>query len=103
MITTCTIVLWCSCLCVFCFIKNKQLDKDKIILELMIKVDSLMKRVQQLEYFEAENKKLRIENTGLKHRLFKYEHPKNSNNSSVPPLSLIHISEPTRRTPISYA
>jgi transposase len=51
----------------------------------MIKVDSLMKRVKQLEYFEAENKKLRIENTGLKHRLFKYEHPKNSNNSSVPP------------------
>lgn len=51
----------------------------------MAKVDSLMKRVEQLEHFEVENKKLRIENTDLKHRLSKYEHPKNSNNSSIPP------------------
>jgi len=61
------------------------LDKDKIILELLAKVDSLMKRVEQLEYFEVENKKLRVENTDLKHRLSKYEHPKNSSNSSIPP------------------
>ena len=61
------------------------MDKDKNILGLIAKVDSLMKRVQQLEHFEVENKKLRIENTDLKHRLSKYEHPKNSNNSSIPP------------------
>ncbi len=51
----------------------------------MIKVDSLIKRVQQLEQFEQENKKLRIENINLQHRLSRYEHPKNSNNSSIPP------------------
>lgn len=61
------------------------MDKDKIILELIAKVESLMKRVQQLEHFEEEIKKLRIENADLKRRLSKYEHPKNSNNSSVPP------------------
>ena len=52
--------------------------KDRVILELMAKVDMLMKRVQQLETFEIENK-------DLKNRLLKYEHPKNSNNSSIPP------------------
>ena len=72
-------------MCVFLRYKIKHLDKDKIILELLAKVDLLMKRVQQLEYFEVENKKLRIENANLKHRLSKYEHPKNSNNSSIPP------------------
>jgi len=61
------------------------LDKDKIILQLIQKVELLTQRVQQLEVFEQENKKLRQENTVLKHRLSKYEHPKNSNNSSVPP------------------
>ena len=61
------------------------MDKDKIILELIAKVESLMKRVQQLEHFEVENHKLRIENFDLKQCLSKYEHPKNSNNSSVPP------------------
>ncbi len=61
------------------------MDKDKTILDLIEKVDSLLQRVQQLEHFEKENKKLRLENTDLKHRLSKYEHPKNSNNSSIPP------------------
>jgi transposase len=61
------------------------LDKDKIILELIQKVDLLTQRVQQLEVFEKENKKLRKENTVLKQRLSKYEHPKNSDNSSIPP------------------
>lgn len=61
------------------------MDKDKIILELITKVDLLTKRVKQLEYFEVENKKLRAENKDLKQRLSKYEHPKNSNNSSIPP------------------
>jgi len=67
------------------FINEEHLDKDKIILELIGKVDSLLKRVQQLEHFEVENKKLRLKNADLKHRLSKYEHPKNSNNSSIPP------------------
>ncbi len=44
------------------------MDKDKIIIELLNKVDILVKEVQLL------NK-----------RLEKYEHPKNSNNSSIPP------------------
>ncbi|MCP4055598.1 MAG: IS66 family transposase [Mesoflavibacter sp.] len=61
------------------------MDKDKIILELIAKVDSLIRRVQQLEHFEAENKKLRIEINYLKARLSKYETPKNSNNSSIAP------------------
>ena len=61
------------------------MDKDKIILELIAKVDLLTKRVQQLEVFEIENKQLRAENLDLRHRLSKYETPKNSNNSSIPP------------------
>jgi len=61
------------------------LDKDKIISELIQKVELLTQRVQQLEVFEQENKKLRKENTLLKQRLSKYEHPKNSHNSSIPP------------------
>lgn len=44
------------------------MDKDKIILELLAKVDLLTKEIQQLN-----------------NRLKKYEHPKNSNNSSIPP------------------
>jgi len=61
------------------------LDKDKIISELIRKVELLVKRVEQLEVFEKENKKLRKENTLLRKRLSKYEHPKNSTNSSIPP------------------
>jgi transposase-like protein len=66
-------------------VNPSRLDKDKIILELIQKVELLTQRVQQLEVFEKENKKLRKENTVLEQRLSKYEHPKNSNNSSVPP------------------
>lgn len=72
------------------------MDKDKIIIELIAKVDSLMKRVQQLEHFEVENKILREENSKLKYRLSKYEHPKNSNNSSVPPSK--DENRPTRKS-----
>lgn len=61
------------------------MDKDKIISELILKVELLTLRVKQLEVFEQENKKLRKENTLLKQRLSKYEHPKNSHNSSIPP------------------
>ncbi|MDO9510454.1 MAG: IS66 family transposase [Bacteroidales bacterium] len=44
------------------------MDKDLIIQELLHKIDELVKEVQY-----------------LKQRLAKYEHPKNSNNSSIPP------------------
>jgi transposase len=44
------------------------LDKDKIILELLHKVELLTKEIEQLN-----------------NRLAKYEHKKNSNNSSIPP------------------
>lgn len=61
------------------------MNNRKEIQELLEKIDSLIKRVSQLEHYELENKKLRLENTDLKNRLCKYEHKKNSNNSSVPP------------------
>ncbi len=83
---------------IFTFVLSNlhKLDKDKIIIELIAKVDSLMKRVQQLEHFEVENKILRAENSELKHRLSKYEHPKNSNNSSIPPSK--DENRPTRKS-----
>jgi len=49
------------------------------------KIERLSKKVKELEYFEGEVKVLRRENIGLKEKLAKYENPKNSNNSSVPP------------------
>ncbi len=55
--------------------KHKALDKDLIIQEFFIRIDFLEKRLSALE---AENKE-------LKKRLAKYETPKNSNNSSIPP------------------
>ena len=61
------------------------MDKDNIISVLVQKVETLAKRVQQLEILEKENKGLRKEVSNLKTRLSRYEHPKNSNNSSVPP------------------
>jgi len=73
-----------------------KLDKGKIIIELIAKVDPLMKRVQQLEHFEVENKILRAENSELKYRLSIYEHPKNSNNSSIPPYR--DENRPTRKS-----
>ena len=48
-------------------------------------VERLKARVKELEYFEKENKLLRRENKDLKEKLAKYETPKNSNNSSMPP------------------
>ena len=49
------------------------------------KMERLSKKVKELEHFEKENKILRRENEDLKEKLDKYENPKNSNNSSVPP------------------
>jgi len=58
------------------------LDKDKIIAELFIKINQLTLR---LEKAEKEIILLRKENKKLKDRLSKYENPKNSSNSSIPP------------------
>jgi len=58
-----------------CADKNSKLYKDKIILELIQRVDELMRRVDHLEK----------ENVELKEQLKKYKHPKNSGNSSIPP------------------
>lgn len=54
------------------------MDKDKIIADLIKRLDALTLRVKQLEHFEKENIELRA-------RLAKYENPKNSRNSSIPP------------------
>lgn len=51
------------------------IDKDKIISELTIRLDKLEGRVLELER----------ENAHLCYRLSKYENPKNSSNSSIPP------------------
>ena len=71
------------------FEKTKSLDKDKIIYDLIKKVEYLTLRVQQLETFEEEikilhhkNASLRVEIAELKARL-----NSNSNNSSKPPSS----------------
>jgi transposase len=58
------------------------LDKDKIISELILKIEHLTLRLEQTE---RENRILRKENQELKERLSRYEHPKNSGNSSIPP------------------
>jgi transposase len=60
-------------------------DQRKLISELFVKIDSLTKRVIHLENVEKENVILRKENGVLREKLFKYENPKNSRNSSVPP------------------
>lgn len=65
------------------------MEKDRIISELIKKVELLTKRVGQIEQEHAKLKQeytgLKAENLKLKERLSKYETLKNSNNSSVPP------------------
>jgi transposase len=68
---------------------KKDLDQSKVIQNLILKVERLTLRVQQLEKFEVENKILRqenamlkTENTQLKERL-----NRNSGNSNQPPSS----------------
>ena len=58
------------------------MDKDFSALELHIKVDAL---ARMIEVQADEIKVLRNENAELRERLAKYENPKNSRNSSVPP------------------
>lgn len=55
--------------------KKKKVEKDKLIETLSQKVEKLSKKLITLE----------LENSQLKARLAKYETPKNSNNSSIPP------------------
>ena len=54
------------------------IDKDKIISGLIIRLERLERRIRELEGLEKENRMLR-------ERLSKYETPKNSHNSSLPP------------------
>ena len=65
------------------------MEKDRIISELIKKVDLLTKRIGQVEQEHAKLKQeytgLKAENLKLKERLSKYETLKNSNNSSIPP------------------
>ena len=65
------------------------MDKDKLIQDLIRKVENLTIRVQQLEVFEQENKNLRQENALLKAENAELMSRLNSNskNSSRPPSS----------------
>lgn len=57
------------------FQNNFQVDQSKLIEQLLAEIKQLNKRMSILEK----------ENTVLRQKLSKYENPKNSNNSSVPP------------------
>jgi transposase len=63
--------------------KAGQLEKE--VEQWKRNTERLRKRVKELEHFEGEVKVLSRENIGLKEKLAKYENPKNSNNSSMPP------------------
>jgi len=58
------------------------LELRKIVDILLAKVESLNNQVEDLT---NQVNALTKENTYLRNRLSKYEHPKNSNNSSIPP------------------
>jgi transposase len=61
------------------------MDQSKLIAELFERIKQLELRVVHLEHVEKENVVLRKENTILRNKLAKYENPKNSSNSSIPP------------------
>ena len=61
------------------------MDQSALIEQLFAKIKALEERILVLENVEKENVKLRKENTILREKLSKYENPKNSRNSSVPP------------------
>lgn len=72
--------------------KRSSLSKAPTIASLLEKVEALSleigrlnKRVKKLEGVEQENVKLRKENTELREKVTKFENPKHSRNSSVPP------------------
>lgn len=62
-----------------------QVEHSKLIEQLFAEIKQLKERVGQLENVEEENVKLRKENTALRQKISKYNNPKNSNNSSIPP------------------
>lgn len=65
------------------FVKTKlSLDKDQQISDLLARVDKLAERVSILS---EQVSTLTAENADLKERLSRYENPKNSRNSSIPP------------------
>ena len=61
------------------------MDQTALIEQLFAEIKELKARVMHLENVEKENVKLRKENSLLKEKLSKYENPKNSRNSSIPP------------------
>ena len=61
------------------------MDQSQLIEQLFAEIKQLKERLAHLENVENENLKLRLENTVLRQKLSKYENPKNSRNSSVPP------------------
>lgn len=61
------------------------MDQSALIEQLFAEIKALKERVRVLENVEKENVKLRKENSILREKLSKYENPKNSGNSSIPP------------------
>lgn len=66
-----------------------RMDREKVISELIMRLDRLEGRVLELERenisLRKENISLKRENEGLRERLARYGSPKNSGNSSIPP------------------
>ncbi len=69
--------------------KSSGLAKESSINAFLARVDSLTQKVctldKRVELVEKENDRLKKENVVLKEKLDKYENPKNSRNSSLPP------------------
>lgn len=61
------------------------MDQSALIEQLFAKIKALEERMLVLENVDKENVMLRKENTVLREKLSKYENPKNSRNSSIPP------------------
>jgi transposase len=62
-----------------------KVDQSVLIEQLFAKIGELEVRLAHLESVEKENVELRKENVVLREKLSRYENPKNSRNSSVPP------------------
>jgi len=60
-------------------------EQSELIEQLIAELKQLKARVTHLENVEKENLTLRKENVILRQKLSKFENPKNSNNSSIPP------------------
>jgi regulator of replication initiation timing len=61
------------------------MDQSALIQQLFAEIKALKERVLVLENVEKENVVMRKENAVLREKLSKYENPKNSRISSVPP------------------